>query len=132
MKLNPKIRRYTRKLLHLSINEEGRVDEERISAVLSSLAQRRPLERKVILKYYLRLVEREIRATSALVETAGEISPDAQSNLQSKLTEKTGRKVDLEVIQQPDLIAGTRIRLGDDVYEFSIPSRLRALLQPVS
>lgn len=132
MNPDPQLRRFARKLVALSLNEEGRVDEERTSAVLSALSNRRPHERKIILKYYLRMIEREIRATTALVETAGAITEDSQSVLRKSLSEKTGREVTLEVVDEPALVAGTRVRLGDDVFEYSIPSRLNRLLHGVS
>jgi len=122
------VKEFSKKLLALSI-EDGEVSEERVAAVLEALRKDPPRQYTTLLKSYSRLVKREVRKYTATVEYAGELSKQVQSEIQTKLAEVYSRKIHLTLKECPDLIAGFRIKIADDVYENSIISRLRPLEQ---
>ena len=129
MKRDPKLRKFASRLVALSQSEDGRIDAERVEGVLQSLRKNPPRDHRALLKLYARLIDREISIGTAVVESACDLSKDTLDLLQKHFTERTGRSIDVEPQSNPSLIAGTRVRLGDDVYEISIPLRLRGLIR---
>lgn len=124
------IRDFAKQLVTLSLDEERQVCSERVHGVLEALQAKPPRQLKVLLKEYLRQLRRELRQTQALVEYAGDISSATLESIAAEFTHITGRKVTAVSEANPKLIAGVRIRVGDDVYEDTITSRLAALSLP--
>lgn len=72
----------------------------------------------------------ENRKTSifyARVEYGGKEGEKLSEKILEKLNQNSSKALDLTVIDNPKLIAGCKIRLGDDVYENSISDRLNKL-----
>ena len=115
-----------RRLGQLSL-EDGRVSAERVGAVLRFLQENPPRQPLAVLKQYRRLIARQLARSEALVEHAGTISADSLRAIEGALTRKYRRPI--AVAARPDLrlIAGLRIRVGDDLYESSIAGQLAAL-----
>lgn len=120
-----------RKLVSLSLDADRQVSVERVREVLNALEQNPPRQFKALLKeYYIRL-RRELRETQAVVEHAGELSDSALNEIAARFTSERGRKITAVSQNNPKLIAGLRIRVGDDVYEDSLATRLHALAHAV-
>ena len=115
-----------RQLYHLSI-EAGSVSAARVGGVLAYLQQHPPRQPVAVLKHYRRLIVRELGRSHALVEHAGAINADILRALESALTQKYRRPIAAAARPNPQLIAGLRIRVGDDVYESSVAGQLAAL-----
>lgn len=80
-----------------------------------------------MLKAYHRLVEQEIGRTQARVEAPQALSESVLSAVAGALSRKYGRSISAEFVSNPDLIAGLRVRVADDVYEASVAGQLQAL-----
>lgn len=126
MKLGRKYKNFARSLVAVSL-ENGLVSEDRVREILETLVQEKPRDLKQILRAYRWYIEREIRFSTARVEHAGELSEDSVSGLKKHLEADYGRSVSLELRQVPSLIAGIRIRIGDDVIDNSVAGRLTHL-----
>ena len=61
------------------------------------------------------------------VTTADAVDGTALENIQSKLEEKLGSKVDIQAKVDPTLIGGTVIRVGDTLYDGSVANRLKKI-----
>jgi F-type H+-transporting ATPase subunit delta len=94
--------------------------------VLAYLQQNPPRQPLVVLKQYRRLVATQLARNQALVEHAGPISDDILRAIAEALARKYQRPVTAAGQSVPALIAGLRIRIGDDVYESSIAGQLAA------
>ncbi|MEI8120781.1 MAG: ATP synthase F1 subunit delta [bacterium] len=57
------------------------------------------------------------------------VSPSDASELAGRLGSRWGRKVFLETEENPDLLGGGRLQVGDTVYDFSLSARLRMMRQ---
>ncbi|MGF1484246.1 MAG: F0F1 ATP synthase subunit delta [Opitutales bacterium] len=116
-----------KKLVALSKGEDGRLSEERIGLVLQALRGNPPSGLRALLKQYLRLAERERGLYTARIETAGTLATAMQDDLRAFLESHYARSVDLEVRENTALIAGVRVRIGDDVWERSVAASLERL-----
>lgn len=116
-----------RKLVALSLDGDQQVSLERVRAVLHTLETRKPRQLKALLKEYYIMLRRELRQSEASVEHAGALPSATFEAIAQKLTAERGRKISVTEKTNPSLIAGVRVRVGDDVYEDSIATRLNTL-----
>jgi F-type H+-transporting ATPase subunit delta len=127
MRKDPKSRRLAERLVELSRDGDGRFSGERVGEILAALRDKPPPRHRLVLRMYAFLLERAWAGETVQVEAGAEASAEAIEALRDSLSEKTGRSLGLSTTTNPALIAGLRARLGDDVYEISIPSRLAGL-----
>jgi F-type H+-transporting ATPase subunit delta len=115
-----------RQLCQLSI-EDGAVSAQRVGAVLAFLRERPPRQPLAVLKHYRRLVARELARSQAIVEHAGAIDARILAAIETAMSRRYRRTIAMVPRSNPQLIAGLRIRVGDDIYESSVASQLAAL-----
>ena len=132
MTASSRIREISKKLLQLSLDEEGRVVDEKVREVLESLRANPPREHKFLLHLYLDHIKREFSKGVAIVEFAGKPDDEAIESLKQKLSRQYGRSIEVELHENPDLLVGIRVKVGDDVYEDSAATRLRPLVRALS
>jgi len=74
-----------------------------------------------------RLVRREQSRKQVLVESARFLDPATEANIRESLTNKYGQGLNFEFRTNPDLLGGLKVRVGDDVIDGSVKSRLERL-----
>jgi len=119
-----------RQLFKLSL-ENGVVSPGRVSGVLEYLEKSRPANPVMILKTYRRLIATELSRSEASVEHAGSIAATVLQSLTTALEAKYHRPITATAVANPSLIAGLRVRIGDDLYEASVAGQLAALADAV-
>jgi len=127
MRKNSRARKLAARLLALCRDDEGQLSPERIDEVLSALRAKPPRDHRAVLHYLSFLAEREIAASTARVVSGGDLSPETIAQIRDRFSQKYGRPIAVDSRRDPALIAGTRVQVGDDVYEISIPARLAAI-----
>jgi len=115
-----------RHLCRLSL-ADGAVSAERVDAVLAYLREHPPRQPLAVLKHYRRLIARELARSQALVEHAGAINAAILLAIETALSRRYRRPIAVAARPDPQLIAGLRIRVGDDVYESSVAGQLATL-----
>ena len=126
MSASKQIRATARTLLKLSL-ENGQLSEAKVADVLAWFEQKPPAHCAATLREYHRLALREYNRSRARVEFAGALPSDALPSIVAQLSSIYGRPVSAITRENPDLIAGVRISIGDDVYERSIAIELESL-----
>ena len=119
-----------RQLFKLSF-ENGQITAERVAGVLGYVEKIQPPQMVAVLKAYQRLVATELGRGQAVVEHAGAVSPSVLQAIAAQLTKKYARPVTTTAKANPALLAGLRVRIGDDIYENSVSSQLGALAEAV-
>jgi F-type H+-transporting ATPase subunit delta len=76
---------------------------------------------------YAKLAADKRGAAKAHVRTAVPLSPDAQQQLVAKLKKFTGKEIELDVKEDPELIGGVTVKIGDWVLDSSLRGQLRRL-----
>lgn len=82
---------------------------------------------EAILEVYLDLVRDLKNITVAEIRTAFPLDPQREAALQQALEVMTGKKIELRLNVDPELIGGIIIKIGDRVYDGSVKKRLQAL-----
>lgn len=110
LKLSERTQRFLRLL-----SDKGRIDElEAIAESVKAAADQRA------------------GRTTAFVESAAELSPAATEALKRALEKRTGKKLELEVSINPDLIGGIRARVGTFLLDGSIQTELSRLREKLA
>ena len=131
MKRDQKITRLAKKLVELS-KDKGVVTEAKVTEVLAGLKQVQHRHHLTVLKTFLSYLRREIALQTAVVMTPGALSDDALKAIEATYSKMYDRPVSAVIQQATSLIAGVRVRVGDDVYDASVAGRLQRLAENVS
>jgi F-type H+-transporting ATPase subunit delta len=109
---------------------------KKADAITVTLAQRavaddrRAFERT--LDEYLRLAAATRQRAIATVTVARPLTDDQQARLQEVLIGKLGRSVNLQVVVDPNVLGGARVKVGDEVIEGTVVGRLAAAEQQLT
>lgn len=120
------VRAYAKQLVQLSL-VNGQVSSEQVAGVLEYLEKNPPPRFQAVLQAYSRLIAVEIAKGEARVEHAGPVASEALAGIAAALGRRYGRPVTAVATPNPSLLAGLRVRIGDDVYESSVAGQLAAL-----
>ena len=126
MKISKEARRTSRQLFRACM-VDGKLDESRVRTVVSGVASSKPRGYIGMLDAFARLVANEVSRQRALVESASELTPATQSELQASLSKKYGRQLTLDFSVNPELLGGIRVKVGSDVWDGSVKARLEGL-----
>ena len=131
MKRDQKITKLAKKLLELSM-DNGVVTESKVAEVLAGFQQVQHRRHLTVLKTFLNYLRREVALQTAVVSTPTGLSEDALKAIEVQFSKLYKRPVN--AVTQPDtsLIAGVRVRVGDDVYDASVAGRLQRLAESVN
>jgi F-type H+-transporting ATPase subunit delta len=124
------IQQLARQFFKLSV-VDGALSADRVAGVLQYIEKHRPAGSVSILKAYQRLVAAEVARGQAVVEHAGSINDAILASIAAAMTKKYGRPVTSVARRSDTLIAGLRVRVGDDVYESSVAGQLATLAHAV-
>ena len=130
MKRDQKITRLAKKLVELS-KDNGVVTEAKVGEVLAGLKQVQHRHHLTVLKTFLNYLRREIALQTAVVSTPAALSDEALKAIEATYSKMYGRTVTAVTKQDTSLIAGVRVRVGDDVYDASVAGRLQRLAENV-
>lgn len=73
------------------------------------------------------LVNAQRGSSDAIVYSAFDVDAAALAELSTVLEKRFGRKLDLQVRLQPELIGGVRVVVGDEVLDTSVKARLEQM-----
>ena len=120
------VQQLARQFFKLSI-VDGALAPDRVAGVLEYIEKHRPAHPMAVLKAYRRLVAAEVARGQAVVEHAGSVSDATLVTIAAAMTKKYSRPVTSVAKRNDALLAGLRVRVGDDVYESSVAGQLATL-----
>lgn len=126
MKSNRKVKRAARQLYRACL-VDGLLDHGRVRQVTQRIAASPRRGSLRLLSDFRRLVRLDHDRHTALVESAAPISSGLRDSIQVDLTRLYGPGLVASFVDNPALIGGLRIKVGSDVYDTSVRSRLAAL-----
>lgn len=128
MKVSKDALRAARSLFRATL-DNGKVDLERAKTVVNRLSEEKPRNYLGILTAYARLLRLELGKRHVHVESAVEISDDLRNEVLSGLKRKFGDDLTSEFSTNPGLLGGMRVKLGSDVWDGSVRSRIDRLAE---
>lgn len=120
------LQQLARQLFKLSfVNDD--LSAERVAGVLAYVEKTKPVHTAALLKAYHRLIAAEVARRRAVVEHAGAIEQSTLDSIAAAMTRRYGHSVTAMGKPNSALLAGLRVRVGDDTYESSVAGQLSAL-----
>jgi F-type H+-transporting ATPase subunit delta len=127
MQIPKEARRKARELFDASLDATGRPDASKALSIADLLVKSAPRHSLQILKEFTRLIRLESAKHHAVIESAAPVDESTRAAIQKSLEKRDGGTVTLETKVDPSLIGGSRIRLGSEVWDATVVSRLNAL-----
>jgi F-type H+-transporting ATPase subunit delta len=124
------IQQLARQFFKLSVVDDA-LSGDRVAGVLAYIEKHRPAHALAVLKAYHRLVAAEVARRQAVVEHAGAIDASALAAIAAAMTRHYRRNVTAIAQRNDALLAGLRVRVGDDTYESSVAGQLSVLASAV-
>ena len=129
----PKIaRRKARELFDASLDASGRPEFSKSVSVTDALIKAAPRHTLQILKEYSRLVRLAAAKHHAVIESATPLDPATRDSILKSLQLRDGGEVTLECKVDGSLVGGSRIRLGSEVWDGTVLSRIKNLTTAVA
>ncbi|HEY3862938.1 MAG TPA: F0F1 ATP synthase subunit delta [Verrucomicrobiae bacterium] len=126
MKISKQARRDARELFRTCVVRDA-LDEARARQAVAAVIRAKPRGYIAILSHFERLIRLELARRTATIESAQALPPEVRDGIQTDLARQYGPGLAFQFKQNPELIGGTRIQVGGDVYNGSIQGRLAAL-----
>ncbi|MCH2154893.1 MAG: F0F1 ATP synthase subunit delta [Opitutales bacterium] len=119
-----------RKLLDLS-KTDGLLDAEKVSGALEALRNMGLNNHIEVVRAYLARIKRAEREQTILIESASELSEAVVLDIKKSMEAQYNRPLLVSQTTNKSLLAGFRLRVGDDVIDASALGRLNALSNKV-
>ena len=127
MKITKEVQAQARRLMQLCLGDDGLLVEERVRLVATRLEQEQPRNYLQLLTAFTNLIRLEQARHTATITSAVPLTPAEQSAIRAKLDARhPGLRYEWHV--EPELIAGITVRVGDEVTDASVRSRIERLL----
>ena len=126
MKGTKQSRRFAKQLFK-SCQVNGRLDADRTQKAVQLLIEQKPRGFFGILQHLHRLVKLDEASRTARVESAVALGQAQQQDIQDSLNRLKGGDVTMEFAENPRLLGGMRVKIGDDVFDGSVKTRLTGL-----
>ena len=126
MKGTKQSRRFAKQLFK-SCQANGRLDADRTQKSVQLLIEQKPRGYFGILQHLHRLVKLDEASRTARVESAVALGQVQQQDIQDSLNRLKDGNVTVEFAENPRLIGGMRVKIGDDVFDGSVKTRLTGL-----
>lgn len=126
MKISKEARKAA-KSLFISSFTNGKLDEGKVRTVVKGIAEKKPRHYLEILEGYQRYVRLELAKRHAVIESATELERGTRDKLRRALKAKYGDDLTTQFQVTPALIGGLRIKIGSDVWDNSIQTRIARL-----
>ena len=126
MKISKEVQAQARRLMRLCIGADGLMDEAIVRQVADKIAAEKPRNYLTLLTAFTELVRLERAAHTATITSAVPLTEAEQAAIQAKLN---ARQAGLNYEWQVDssLIAGLTVKVGDNVTDASVRTRIEQL-----
>lgn len=126
MKITKQQRREAKRLYRTCV-VQGQLDEDRVRQAVQQLIAGRPRGTLGILDHLRRLVKHELARRTARVESAVPLSAEQQAAVEANLGRLYGAGLRIQFTPTPSLLGGLRVKIGSDVFDGSVQTRLATL-----
>lgn len=110
----------------------GSLQDESLRRAIAMLVERQPRDYHAILVALKRLVRLELERKHVIVESAVVLDETERQRAISSVTSTYGHDLTFEFSEQPELIGGLRIQVGNDLLDGSVKGRIDRLTEAFS
>lgn len=126
MKISKEVQAQARRLMRLCIGADGLMSEDTVRLVADKITADKPRNYLALLTAFTELVRQERSAHTATITSAVPLTEAEQAAITAKLNARqSGLNYEWQV--DPTLIAGLTVKVGDNVTDSSIRTRIEQL-----
>ncbi|MBQ8376733.1 MAG: ATP synthase F1 subunit delta [Akkermansia sp.] len=126
MKISKEVQAQARRLMRLCIGADGLMDEAIVRQVADKIAADKPRNYLALLTAFTELVRLERAAHTATITSAVPLTEAEQAAIEARLNARqTGLNYEWQV--DSSLIAGLTVKVGDNVTDASVRTRIEQL-----
>ena len=126
MKISKEVQAQARRLMRLCIDADGLMDETIVRQVADKIAADKPRNYLALLTAFTELVRLERAAHTATITSAVPLTEAEQAAIEARLNARqTGLNYEWQV--DSSLIAGLTVKVGDNVTDASVRTRIEQL-----
>lgn len=126
MKITKEVQAQARQLMRLCLGADGLLQEDKVRLVAAELQAKQPRNYLQLLTAFTHLIRMEEARHTATITSAVPLTPGEQAQIRAKL-DATHAGLQYEWRVEPELIAGLTVRVGDQVTDASVRSRIERL-----
>lgn len=126
MKISRESATTARRAFRLCVDSD-RVNDDRLRVIFKKIAQTKPRGWQAILHELKRLIRLELERRQVFVESATSLDDSSRDRIKDSLSRQYGGDLTFEFRVTPELLGGTRVRVGNDVWDGSVKTRLDRL-----
>ena len=112
-------------------SENGQMNEAHLRTAIDKLSTEKPRDYRGILQVLRRLVQAEVASKQVTVESATVLNPNTAEQLATSLRQQYGQDLVFDFKTDPELLGGLKVRVGNDVFDGSVKSRLERLANSI-
>ena len=126
MKISRQAQREAKQLFH-ACNAEGNLSDDKVRETVKLLTEKKPRGYVAYLSHLNRLVKLDVQRRTAHVQSAVALNDSQQNQLKENLAKLFGKNLIYSFTENADLLGGMRVKVGSDVYDGSVRTRLAKL-----
>jgi F-type H+-transporting ATPase subunit delta len=106
---------------------DGKLDAARARQIVQAVIESKRRGGLTVLRHFQRLAQLEVARRTAEIESSVPLPADLQANVRTEIEALYGPDLNTLFGLNPALIGGMRVKVGNDVYDGSVQSKLSAL-----
>ncbi len=126
MKISKEARRASREIYAACLTS-GRIDQDKVRRYSESLVDVKPRGYVQILRELTRLIRIELSKRHAVIESAVALDDESGASVARDLRSRFGDDLTFDYRVTPSLLGGLRVKVGSDVWDGTVFSRLQQL-----
>ncbi len=126
MKITKEVQAQARRLMRLCVDADGVLQEDKVRLIATSIAERKPRNYVPLLSAYTELVRLAQAKNTATITSAIPLTDAEQADIRTRL-DAQHKGLSYEWLVDPALIAGITVKVGDNITDASVRTRIERL-----
>ena len=126
MKISRQSQREAKQLFQ-ACHVEGNLNDDRARETVKLLVEKKPRDFVAILSHLHRLIKLDVQRRTADVQSAIALNDNQQTEVRENLAKIYGNNLNYTFTENSELLGGMRVKVGSDVFDGSVRTRLTNL-----
>ena len=126
MKISRQAQREAKQLFQ-ACHEEDNLNESKTRETVKLLLVKKPRDFVAILSHLHRLIKLDVQRRTAVVQSAIALNENQQAQVRENLSKIYGNNLNYTFTENSELIGGMKLKVGSDVFDGSVRTRLTNL-----
>ncbi len=126
MKISRQAQREAKQLFQ-ACHVEGNLNDDKARETVNLLLEKKPRDFVAVLSHFHRLIKLDVQRRTADIQSAVALDENQQEEVRENLSKLYGNNLNYTFTENGELLAGMRVKVGSDVFDGSVRTRLTNL-----